>query len=258
MKKNISLPVYLLLFSLTLGLPGCTDSRQKLLEKYVKEMNQECPMYPSIALRIDKFEAMPDLTVKITSTMPMLDLSGIEFDKDVIIKNTKKSIIRTLHENVYFNNIKKIKAKYIYSYYDVKQNHLYDIDVTPEEYTATLPPETDDEILQGLIEVAKLELKSLKRQLPIDNGNGIIISSCEILEDEKMYDYVFLLDEKTEKHVQSNMDSFGKQSLLNVKNALNNDPATKTYLRYGMSFRYTYKGHNGNTLCTFVINKDTP
>jgi hypothetical protein len=135
---------------------------------------------------------------------------------------------------------------------------LYDIEVTPEEYTVVLPPETDEEILQELIEIAKLELISLKRQIPIDNGNGIIISSCEILENEKMYDYVFLLDEETEKHVKSNMDSFREQSLLNVKSALNNDPATKTYLRYGMSFRYTYKGSNGNMLCTFTINKDMP
>jgi hypothetical protein len=214
-------------------------------------------MSPSVAMRIDKFEAMPGFTMKVTATMPMLDLSGIEFDKEGMIKIGKKEIIRTLQGDVNFYKLKSIKARYIYSYFDSKQNHLYDVEIAPEEYMATLPPETDEEILEGIMEGAKLEMKSVKRQLPIDYDNGFTLRSCDLSENEKIYDYVFLLSGDTEKYARSDKNSFREESQQGIRTMLNNDPATKLLLKYGMSFRYTYMDNEGDMICTFTINNGT-
>ncbi|MDR2384112.1 MAG: hypothetical protein LBD80_00420 [Tannerella sp.] len=229
-----------------------------MLEKYANEYNRKCPIFPSIALRIDKFEIMPDLVMKVTVTLPTHDFSDIEFDKKTLIEIGKKNAIRYLQEQpTTFSIVKKLKINYLYSYYDSKQNHLYDIKITPEDYAAILPPETDNEILQGIIGGAILEMKSIVKQLPIDYGNGVVLSSYEFLEKEKMYDYIYLLTGETEEAVVSDVVSFREKNLLEIKNILNNDPLTKRNLKYGMSFRYTYKDSDGNTLCTFIINKET-
>jgi hypothetical protein len=107
-----------------------------------------------------------------------------------------------------------------------------------------------------MLEMAKLEVKSIQRQLPIDYGNGFLLGSCDILEKEKMYDYVFLLNEEAEKQAKSDLELFREQSMSNIKNTLRNDPATKMHLKYGMSFGYTYKDSKGETICTFIISDE--
>ncbi|MDR0835665.1 MAG: hypothetical protein LBN11_03670 [Tannerella sp.] len=140
MKRSVSPFVGLLLCCLTFGWLSCVDSRQKQLEKFAGEINLQCPVSPNETMRIDSFIAMPDLTVKMIITLTTFDLSDTTFDKEAASKTAKKAAIKALQENVYFKVSYLSKAKYIFSYYDSKKNHLYDIVITPEEYA--LPPET--------------------------------------------------------------------------------------------------------------------
>lgn len=237
---------------------SCQNERQKFLTEANREINKFCPATVDITTRIDKSEVYNDSTLKLSHTC-LLDLSDTNMKDMAIreIKDHKPLQIQTLKSLKPFDGIKKNKIYFIYSYYDLQQNHLCDIIINPQEYL----DETYFSEERYLIDMLKKESEEAKKNLPVVLSDGSVLICCDFIEDAKTLEYAYVVPKDLLITVQTyanenntSPENLLKQSLLET--IKQEAKGIERNMELGFIYRYKYYDERGKLLHSIIIDKN--
>jgi hypothetical protein len=133
MVKSNKISTITVLFFTAILLISCGGVKQRMAEIEAKQMNIQCPMMISESVRMEKCEALPNLTIKYTATI--FGINGNDFSlSGTQLQEMKHSMIGILQNKWQFEQIKKIGYSYQYVYYDETGIPLYEVLITPDDY----------------------------------------------------------------------------------------------------------------------------
>lgn len=101
------------------------------------------------------------------------------------------------------------------------------------------------------------EVEEMKRQCPIDQGEGVILTDVNFFETEKILEYVcsiedaYFVDEETVAAMKDAM-----VEALSTETSAFERFSVKSILKQGYIFRYIFTDIDGDMLCSIVISKN--
>ncbi|SNR71224.1 hypothetical protein [Flavobacterium sp. ov086] len=135
-KKNLIILVISAIVALSLVLvlyysfkePVTDKEMVELVEKY----NQNCPLVIQEGIRLDNVTLPKDKVVQYNLTLLNVEKESAEIE--TIKKNIGESLLSTVKANPGLQTFRDNDFTLIYNYDDKKENYLFEITITPEQY----------------------------------------------------------------------------------------------------------------------------
>ncbi|MDR0874397.1 MAG: hypothetical protein LBN27_13200 [Prevotellaceae bacterium] len=126
----------LLFLSVMLCLNSCSEIKQQQLVEEANKLNATLPMVTD-GIRIDKCVVEPGLTLKYTATILGVKAKDLDFRmlaSQSFLDQSKREIVTMLKDSSDFEEIRELGVTIIYSYFDIRGNHLFDVRITSNDY----------------------------------------------------------------------------------------------------------------------------
>ncbi|MCD0470216.1 hypothetical protein [Flavobacterium sp. JAS] len=135
-KKNLTILVISAIVALSLVLvlyysfkePVTDTEMVELVEKY----NQNCPLVIQEGIRLDNVTLPKDKVVQYNLTL--LNVEKETADIKIIKENIEESLLSTVKANPGLQAFRDNDFTLIYNYDDKKENYMFEVTITPEQY----------------------------------------------------------------------------------------------------------------------------
>lgn len=135
-KKNLIILVISAIVALSLVLVLYYSFKEPVTDKEMVELvakyNQNCPLVIQEGIRLDNVTLPKDKIVQYNLTLLNVEKESAEIE--TIKKNIEESLLSTVKENPGLQTFRDNDFTLIYNYDDKKENYLFEITITPEQY----------------------------------------------------------------------------------------------------------------------------
>lgn len=237
---------------IAISLSACHNNRQRQLEEFAKNWDNDCPLLVAGAIRLDSVSVLPNLMIKMHTTW-----LEEEYDRVMIRKSAQSTMKNGLIRNFY-NNEKLMKlinegAIVCISILDSYQVYIADIYITSADLKKDdITNRTEEEYY---IENLRQQVEILQSTLPQKIGGGLVVSDVNFNELTKTVEYTYTFDEGYDiADFAASYDEFKNRIEQFLKTDIRENEFTVEFIRKGFIWKYVFLAADGTELFTIVVD----